>query len=207
MALTRKFLSAMGIDDEKVEQIISAHTETVDALKDERGKLKEKVDKNADIQKELDDAKETIKQYEKDDYKSKYDLIKADRDDIKKQFDEYKDEVKGKETKATQEKTYRKLLIDAGVSEKRVDAILKVSDIEAIDLDADGNVKNADGLLENIKEEWADFIVTKGVQGTKTPNPPANNGGNGFEEMSLADKMAYANEHPQDETVKAWLDK
>lgn len=33
MALTRKFLAAMGIEADKIDSIIDAHTETVDALK------------------------------------------------------------------------------------------------------------------------------------------------------------------------------
>ena len=40
MALTRKMLKAMGIEEEKIDQIIEAHTETVDALKADRDKLK-----------------------------------------------------------------------------------------------------------------------------------------------------------------------
>ena len=39
MALTRKFLKAMGIEDEKAEEIISAHVETVNGLKGERDAL------------------------------------------------------------------------------------------------------------------------------------------------------------------------
>ena len=36
MSLTRKFLSAMGIEEDKIEQIIDAHTDTVNALKEAR---------------------------------------------------------------------------------------------------------------------------------------------------------------------------
>ena len=35
MALTRKLLRSLGIDDEKIETIIDAHGETVEALKKE----------------------------------------------------------------------------------------------------------------------------------------------------------------------------
>ena len=42
MAFTRKMLKAMGIDEDKIEQIIEAHAETVDALQDDAyGKLAE----------------------------------------------------------------------------------------------------------------------------------------------------------------------
>ena len=43
MALTRKFLKAMGIEDEKAEEIISAHVETVNGLKGERDALQEQL--------------------------------------------------------------------------------------------------------------------------------------------------------------------
>lgn len=45
MALTRKLLRSMGIEDEKIDQIIDAHTETVNALKDERDGLKDAADR------------------------------------------------------------------------------------------------------------------------------------------------------------------
>lgn len=35
MALSRKMLKAMGIEDEKIDQIIEAHSETVDSLKEQ----------------------------------------------------------------------------------------------------------------------------------------------------------------------------
>lgn len=40
VALTRKMLKAMGIEDEKVEQIIEEHVESVDGLKAERDRYK-----------------------------------------------------------------------------------------------------------------------------------------------------------------------
>lgn len=57
MALTRKFLKALGIEDDKIEQIVEAHAETVDALKDERDSYKAKAEEAAETQKELDTMK------------------------------------------------------------------------------------------------------------------------------------------------------
>jgi hypothetical protein len=53
MALTRKFLKAMGIEEEKIEQIIDAHTETVNALKEERDNFKADAEKLPNVQKQL----------------------------------------------------------------------------------------------------------------------------------------------------------
>ena len=57
MAFTRKMLKAMGIEDEKIDQIIDAHSETVDALKADRDAYKEDAAKLAAVQKELDELK------------------------------------------------------------------------------------------------------------------------------------------------------
>lgn len=207
MALTRKFLSAMGIDEEKVDQIISAHVETVDKLKEQRDEYREQADKIPDLKRELEDANKSLKEHEKDDYKGKYEALKTKYDALHDEFNDYKSEVEEKETKGAKETAYRNLLKQAGVSDKRIDAVLRVSNLEGIELDADGNVKDADGVMDNIKEEWADFIVTKGAKGASTPTPPANNGGNSFESMSLAEKMVFANENPNNDLVKAWLEK
>ena len=45
MALTRKFLEALGIEQAKIDEIISAHTEVTDALKADRDSYKEKAEK------------------------------------------------------------------------------------------------------------------------------------------------------------------
>ena len=92
MALTRKMLKAMGIEDEKIDQIVEAHSETVDALKDKLRKAEEDSEDLKDVQKELDELKK--KTSGADDWKKKY-------DDEKKAFDDYKKEIAGKETAAS----------------------------------------------------------------------------------------------------------
>ena len=57
MALTRRALKAMGIDEEKVEEIIAMHTETVEGLKADIAKYKEDAEKLPTVQKELDALK------------------------------------------------------------------------------------------------------------------------------------------------------
>ena len=201
MALTRKFLSAMGIEEDKIDQIISAHSETVTGLKEEIDQYKSDALKLPEVQKELDAATKTLKDSTKDSYKVKYEAIKEEYEGYKKGIEEGK-------LKTAKQDAYRKLLKESKIDDKRIDAVIKVSEsiIEGIELDADGKAVNQASLIEGIKTEWADFIVTEGVEGAKTSTPPANNGGTNFEGMSLAEKMAYANEHAGDEAVKAWLE-
>lgn len=169
MALTRKFLSALGIDADKIDEIISAHTETVDALKQERDEYKATADKLPSVQKELNDLKTAAEKDGKDPYKVKYEAIKEE-------FENYKNEQTAKETKAQKQAAYKALLAECGVADKRIDAVLRVSDVDSIKLDKDGKIEDAAKLKKAIADEWSDFIVTKGQQGANTPTPPQNNG-------------------------------
>lgn len=174
MALTRKALVAMGIEAEKIDQIIEMHTESTDALKKERDDAREDAKKyEADskklegVQKELDDLK--ANKGEPDKFKTLY-------DDLKKEYDKYKNDVQAKETKAAKSKAYREMLKEIGVSEKRLDSVIKVADLDSFELDDTGAIKDVDKLKTTAKSEWADFIESKSVQGAKTATPPKNTG-------------------------------
>ena len=172
MSLTRRMLKAMGIEEEKIEQIIEAHTETVSALKDERDSYKEDAEKLADVQKELNTAKEKIAKHGDGETVSKTEF-----DELKKEYEDYKKDITAKETRTAKVNAFRELLKAAGVSDKRFDAVIKVSDIDSLELDKDGKIKDEEKITENIKTEWADFIPTTTVVGANTANPPANGGG------------------------------
>lgn len=166
MALTRKLLKGMGLTDEQVDTIIEAHTETTEALKTERDSYKENADKLKTVQKELD----ALKAVGNDGYEEKYTKVKEE-------FDQYKKDQEAKEAKEAKAKAYRNLLQEIGISEKRIEKVLQLCDVEGVELDDKGNIKGADKLKEDAKNEWSDFIVTTTTQGADTANPPANNGG------------------------------
>ena len=171
MGFTRKFLSAMGIEADKVDEIINAHIEVVDGLKEERDNFKKDAEKLADVEKELTKAKEKIAKNGDGET-----VAKEDYDKLKKEYDDYKADITAKNTRTEKENAFRELLKSAGVSEKRFNAIIKVSDIDGLELDKDGKIKDAEKHTENVKTEWADFIETTTTKGAKTANPPANNG-------------------------------
>ena len=167
MGFSRKMLKAMGIEDEKIDQIIDAHSETVDALKADRDAYKEDAAKLAAVQKELDE----LKAKGDDGYKAKYEAEKAAHDALKA-------DIAAKETKKAKTDAYRELLKGANIDEKRIATILRAEapTIDKIELDADGKIKNAEQYTESIKSDWADFIVTQSAKGTNTATPPANGG-------------------------------
>ena len=173
MALTRRFLSALGLEGNAIDEIINAHTETVDGLKDQIATLKGDAEKLPTVQKELDELKASAAEDGKSSWKVKYDAIKEE-------FETYKTEQTAKETKTAKETAYKALLKQAGVSEKRIDAVLKVTDLDGVELDKDGAIKGADKHLESIKSEWADFIPTTSTVGASTANPPTNAGSKSY---------------------------
>ena len=118
MALTRKFLAALGIEADKVDEIITAHAETVNGLK-------------ADIA----DEKEKAEQYREDAEKyaatkAELDQLRAetegkDYDTLKTEYEQFKAEVAEKEQQAAKEKAYREALKDANLTERGVEKAVK----------------------------------------------------------------------------------
>lgn len=169
MALTRKFLSALGIEADKVDEIINAHTEVTDALKAERDGYKADADKLAGVQRELDDMKAAAEKGGKDPFKVKYEALKEE-------FADYKKGIEAKETAAKKSDAFRALLKEIGIREKRIDAVLRVSDLDSIELDDDGKIVDAGKMKKALAEEWEDFIDSTEQQGAKTVNPPSGKG-------------------------------
>lgn len=166
MSLTRKMLKAMGIEDEKIDQIIDAHTETVDALKEQRDGYKKDAEQLLKVQKELDD----LKAKGDDGWKEKHDKLKGE-------FDTYKKDVEAKETHNKKVEAYKAILKDANLSEKGIEKAIKYAEWDKIELEADGKVKGASDHIKAVKEEWAEYVTTTTTTGAKTSTPPANNGG------------------------------
>lgn len=166
MSLTRKMLKAMGIEEEKIDQIIEAHTDTVDGLKADVSKYKTDAEKLSDVQKELDE----LKAKGDDGWKEKYDNLKGE-------FDKYKTDVQEKETHSKKVEAYKAILKDANLSEKGIEKAVKYADWDKIELDADGKLKGANDHIKAVREEWAEYVTTTTTTGAKTSTPPANNGG------------------------------
>lgn len=175
MSLTRKMLKAMGIEEEKIDQIIEAHSETVDSLKAGRDTYKEDAEKLKTVQKELDD----LKSKGDDGWKEKHDKLKGE-------FDTYKKDVEAKETHSKKVEAYRAALEedakkhpDSHLTPNGIAKAIKYANISGFELTEDGSLKDADKHIASAREEWAEYVTTTTTTGAKTSNPPANNGGSG----------------------------
>lgn len=187
MALSRSMLKGMGLTEEQVSAIIEAHTETVDALKDQIKEQKDIADTVPGLRQQLADAQGG------DDWKTKY-------EEEHSAFETYKTEQGNKAARETKAAAYKALLKEAGVREGSLDAVVKVTDLDSIELDEKGAIKDADTLKENVKTEWAGFITTTQTTGAKTQNPPETTGGKTY--TSRSDIMAIKDRDERRKAIK-----
>ena len=162
MALTRKLLEGMGIEDKQIETIIEAHSETVTALKAERDKAKEAAAKVPDLQKKLEEAEAASGSG--DEWEQKY-------QDEHQAFEDFKAQVATEKAEADKAQAYRGMLMAAGIDPKRIDAIMRVTDLSQVEME-DGKLKDTEKLQESAKQEWSDFVVKSNTQGSNPATPP-----------------------------------
>lgn len=170
MAITRKLLKGMGLTEEQQDTIIEAHTDTVNGLKADVDRYKADAEKLPVVQKELDE----LKGKGDDGYKEKY-------ESEHKAFEDYKKTVDAEKTTAAKEKAVEAVLKKIGVSEKRLQSVAKLAKadglLDALELNDDGAVKEADKLEKSLKDSYSEYITTTSTKGADTPTPPANSGG------------------------------
>lgn len=179
MALTRKLLAGMGIENAHIEAIIEAHAETVDALKAERDRFKEQAGEVPNLQAQLEEAKagdarltELQAKYDEQAQRLK-DAEKATKD-ARSEFDAYKADVEQRETARATAKAYRKQVLEAaGISSKYLDDVMGVSKLDAIRIDGEGNVENVSELIDGVKEKFKAFVARKRTDAGTPETPPA----------------------------------
>ena len=179
MALTRRSLTAMGIDAEKIDEIIALHAETVEALKEQRDGYKTEADKAKEelsgVQKDMDATKaelDELKEAHGKDapYKDKY-------EELKQEYESYKTGIEEKEAKGKVSEAYKAILKEAKIADKYIPVIMKATDLSGFKLDENGNLEGAKEAKEKAASEWAEFVEKTSAKGTNTSNPPKNTGG------------------------------
>lgn len=167
MALTRKFLKALGLEDNQIEGIIGEHLETVNGLKGERD----------DLQEQLEAAKQAPTKPKKNQADPKpnepgNDPFEAQLAAEKKAFADYKAQVEAEKAEQQKRGLYRDLLEKAGIDSKRIGSVLKVSDLTKVTV-KDGAIEGADDLVKGIQKDWADFIPKITTEGATVAKPPS----------------------------------
>ena len=159
-----------NISSAKFDEVAKAINNAVGKEFVEKKRYNEKLTEIDALKADKQNAEDKATSAEK--WKTKYDALKDD-------FDAYKKDITAKESEAARSNAYKALLKEAGVSEKRLETVLKAEkpNISGLEMGEDGKFKDSDKILEGIKTEWADFITTTETKGAKTSTPPSNNGG------------------------------
>ena len=143
-------------NDDKVEAILDALHKETDGLKDQ-----------------LEAEKTARTQAEKD-----RDAANGGKQAAEKALTDYKAQQTQKDTRATKVAAYKQLLKDKGVLEKHFDRVVKMTgaDIDALELDENGKVKDAKKFMDSQKDVWSDFVGTTTTTGANVDTPPTNTG-------------------------------
>lgn len=173
MSLSRSMLKGMGLTDEQVDAIIEEHASAKDNLKVKIKSLEEQLKDSEEIRNKYNDLADDVK---KNNWKDKF-------DNLSKEFKEYKQEIENSRIQESKKEAYKNLLIKNGISEKQLSAILEVTKYDDIEIDENGDLKDAKELENQIKDKWGGFIVKTHVEGLNTENPPTNLGGASKEEI------------------------
>lgn len=166
MALTRELLNALGIEKEKHQAIIDAHSETVEGLKKQAEQYKAEADKLPEVQRQLKEAQAAAKN-------------SGDYAALKKEYDDYKAEIASKETLAAKQRAIEKLAKakdGASLSDIGVSRAVKYTDYSKVELDDKGELKNAREWVKALQADWSDNIETETVTGANTATPPTTSG-------------------------------
>lgn len=169
MALTRNFLKALGIDEDKIGEIVNANSESLAGVIAERDKYKAEAEKLPNVQKQLDEANAKLKEADHDGYKAKYEAEKAAHDKLKTETAEEK-------TRTAKESALREALKAAGYAESGIKKILKYGGLTAsVELDESGKIKNAEALMKSADDEWSEYKGKQEPAAASAANPPESN--------------------------------
>lgn len=164
MALTRNMLKTMGLNEEQITAIIEGHTESITALTKERDDLKAKADALDGVTKE------------RDTYKAQAEKA-GDSAKVQKEFDDYKAGVEKDKLNSRKRKALDAAFKTAGVQRDTFRAsMLKAWDLDGVELDEKGAIKDVDGLNAAIKKDYSDFIATSEDKPLPKNDPPSGGG-------------------------------
>lgn len=163
MSITRKALVAMGIENEKAEQLLDMHLETVNGLKEVITSLKTENERIPTLSDELKQLKALKEQ--SDDYKAKYESEKSE-------FENFKKKLEIEKTDEAKKKAYRDLLEKNNIRKDKMDLIMRTVRLSDLNLQEDNTLENSEELNKSILKDWSDFVEHTAVKGTNAANPP-----------------------------------
>ena len=152
MSLTRAFLKSLELDDDKIESIISAHSDTVSGLQARYAELetrynaaKETAEKLDAVQKELDAVQKELDGLRAGDWQGRYEALLA--------------ENAAREQRAAKETAARAYYREKNIRDSRnLDIAMRGTDLDGLTLTDDGKLADTAPLDELVAGVYAPLV-------------------------------------------------
>ena len=153
MSLSRTDLKLIGLNDDQIESVIAAHSETVSALKQKYSELeakynsaKESADQLPGVQKELDELK-------KSDFKSKYEAEQSAHNALK-------ESVSREKARTAKEKAVRAYYEGKNIKGNNLTIAMRGTDLDQLQLDDSGNLADTAALDVLVDGDFKPLVTT-----------------------------------------------
>ncbi len=153
MSVSRTDLKLIGLNDDQIESVIAAHSETVSALKQKYSELeakynsaKESADQLPGVQKELDELK-------KSDFKSKYEAEQSAHNALK-------ESVSREKARTAKEKAVRAYYEGKNIKGNNLTIAMRGTDLDQLQLDDSGNLADTAALDVLVDGDFKPLVTT-----------------------------------------------
>ena len=153
MSVSRTDLKLIGLNDDQIESVIAAHSETVSALKQKYSELeakynsaKESADQLPGVQKELDELK-------KSDFKSKFEAEQSAHNALK-------ESVSREKARTAKEKAVRAYYEGKNIKGNNLTIAMRGTDLDRLQLDDSGNLADTAALDVLVDGDFKPLVTT-----------------------------------------------
>lgn len=192
-------LQAIGLDEDQIKKVFELNGKDIAAA--QKATQKAEADRDA-WQKRAETAEETLKGFDGVDIEK----MKADVESWKKKAEDeaaqYQKDLEERDFSDALRTALEDVKFSSESAKKAVIAEIKAAGLSM----RSGKIVGLQDVLDQIKADDASaFASAEG--GAKFTTPPKGTGKTvkGFADMTLGEKMRYANEHPDSDDVRNWL--
>ena len=159
MSLTRSYLKSLGLDDEKINSVIEAHSETVTALNQKYSELETRYRGAKESADQLPALRQELEALKKEDFRGKYESEKSAHDALK-------ENLARKEARAAREKAVRAYYIGKSIRGDNLAIAMRGTPLDDIKLGEDGTIADTGPLDALVEGDFRPLVRTE------PPEPP-----------------------------------
>ena len=154
MSLTRSYLKSLGLDDEKINSVIEAHSETVTALNQKYSELETRYRGAKESADQLPALRQELEALKKEDFRGKYESEKSAHDALK-------ESIARKQARDAAEKAVRAYYIGKSIRGDNLNIAMRGTPLEEITLSEDGTIADTKALDALVAGDFRPLIQTE----------------------------------------------